>query len=189
MKRLLVAGGIIFYLSGGPVMSQSIFDFTMNDIDGKPVHLKKFQGNVILVVNVASKCGFTPQYTGLQALYERYRDKGLVVMGFPANNFMFQEPGADAEIKQFCSLKYNVTFPMFSKISAKGRGMAPLYKWLTAQKTAPEGPGAVSWNFNKFLVNRSGQAVYRFGSKTDPLADELVRAVEALLSEKASPHE
>ena len=168
-------------------MSQSLYDFTMNDIDGKPVPLKEYAGKTVLVVNVASKCGFTPQYKGLEELYGRYKDRGLVVLGFPANNFFFQEPGTDAEIKQFCSLKYNVTFPMFSKISVKGRGMAPLYKWLTAQKTGPEGPGGISWNFNKFLVNRSGQAVYRYGSKTEPLADELVLAVETLLSEPAPP--
>jgi glutathione peroxidase-family protein len=168
-------------------MSQSLYDFTLNDIDGKPVPLKEYAGKVVLVVNVASKCGFTPQYKGLEELYDRYIDKGLVVLGFPSNNFFFQEPGTDAEIKQFCSLKYNVTFPMFSKISVKGRGMAPLYKWLNAQKTGPEGPGGISWNFNKFLVNRSGQAVYRYGSKTEPLADELIRAVETLLSEQAPP--
>jgi glutathione peroxidase-family protein len=165
-------------------MSQSLYDFTMNDIDGKPVTLKEYTGKVVLVVNVASKCGFTPQYKGLEELYNRYRDRGLVVLGFPANNFFFQEPGADAEIKQFCSLKYNVTFPMFSKISVKGKGMAPLYKWLTAQKTGPEGPGSISWNFNKFLINRDGQAVYRFGTKTEPLDDDLIQAVETLLSEQ-----
>jgi glutathione peroxidase-family protein len=185
MKLLILVAGAIILLSGGAAMSQSLYDFTMNDIDGKPVPLGEFEGKVALVVNVASKCGFTPQYKGLEELYGRYRDRGFVVLGFPANNFFFQEPGTDAEIKQFCSLKYDVTFPMFSKISVKGRGMAPLYKWLTAQKTAPEGPGAISWNFNKFLVNRSGRAVSRFGSKTVPLSDELIRAVETLLAEPA----
>jgi glutathione peroxidase-family protein len=187
MKRLLAIAGVIISLAGGSAMSQSLYDFTMNDIDGKPLPLKEYAGKVVLVVNVASRCGFTPQYKGLEELYERYKDRGLVVLGFPANNFFFQEPGTDAEIKQFCSLKYNVTFPMFSKISVKGRGMAPLYKWLTEQKTSPEGPGGISWNFNKFLVNRSGQAVYRYGSKTEPLKDELIKAMETLLSEPAPP--
>jgi glutathione peroxidase-family protein len=185
MKNLFFFGIAIILLSRGAAMSQSLYDFTMNDIDGKPVPLREFEGKVAVVVNVASKCGFTPQYRGLEELYNRYKDRGLVVLGFPANNFFFQEPGTDAEIKQFCSLKYNVTFPMFSKISVKGKNMAPLYRWLTGQKTVPEGPGAVTWNFNKFLVNRGGLAVYRFGSKTIPLSDELIRAVETLLAEPA----
>jgi glutathione peroxidase-family protein len=183
MKNLLTVGSLILSLLGGSAMSQSLYDFTMTDIDGKPVPLKKYAGKVVLVVNVASKCGFTPQYKGLEELYDRYMDKGLVVLGFPANNFFFQEPGTDAEIKQFCSLKYNVTFPMFSKISVKGRGISALYKWLNAQKTGPEGPGPISWNFNKFLINRFGQAVYRFGSKVEPLSDEFIKTVEKLLTE------
>jgi len=159
----------------------------MDDIDGRPAPLAQYAGKVALVVNVASKCGFTPQYKGLEELYEKYKDRGLVVLGFPANNFFFQEPGTDTEIKQFCTLKYNVSFPMFSKSSVKGKSMAPLYKWLTEQKTAPEGPGSISWNFNKFLVDRNGRAVYRFGSKTEPLSDELVKAVESLLSASPEP--
>jgi glutathione peroxidase-family protein len=166
-------------------MAQSLFDFTMNDIEGRPVALKSYSGRVILLVNVASKCGHTPQYAGLEALYQKYKDKGLVVLGFPANNFLGQEPGTNAEIRQFCSLKYNVTFPMFSKISVKGKDQAPLYGWLTAQEGKPEGPGAISWNFNKFLLNRSGQVKYRFGSKTDPLSKEVVDAIESLLAETA----
>jgi glutathione peroxidase-family protein len=189
MKILFLIAGAIILSTGGAAMSQSLYDFTMNDIDGRPVPLKGFEGKVALVVNVASKCGFTPQYKGLEELYNRYKDRGFVVLGFPANNFFFQEPGTDAEIMQFCSLKYNVTFPMFSKISVKGKGMVPLYKWLTGQKTAPEGPGAITWNFNKFLVNRGGLAVSRFGSKTEPLSDELIRAVEALLAEQVPPRE
>jgi glutathione peroxidase len=185
MKTFILVAFVVILLSGGAAMSQSLYDFTMNDIEGKPVPLGEFEGKVALVVNVASKCGFTPQYKGLEELYSRYRDRGFVVLGFPANNFFFQEPGTDAEISQFCSLKYNVTFPMFSKISVKGRGMSPLYKWLTAQKTAPEGPGAITWNFNKFLVNRKGMVVSRFGSKTEPLSDPIIRAVETLLAEQA----
>ncbi len=186
MKILFLVASAIILLAVRSATSQSLYDFTMKDIDGKPLPLRQFAGKVVLVVNVASKCGFTPQYKGLEELYQRYADRGFVVLGFPANNFFFQEPGTDAEIKQFCSLKYNVTFPMFSKISVKGKGMAPLYQWLTAQKTGPEGPGNISWNFNKFLINRNGQAVYRFGSKTEPLADLLIQDIEKLISEKAS---
>ena len=185
MKTFILVAVAVILISRSAAMSQSLYDFTMNDIDGKPVPLRDFEGKVALVVNVASKCGFTPQYKGLEELFNRYKDRGFVVLGFPANNFFFQEPGTDAEIKQFCSLKYNVTFPMFSKISVKGKGMAPLYKWLTEQKTSPQGPGNISWNFNKFLVNRAGRAVFRFGSKTEPLSDELIQALETLLEEKA----
>lgn len=183
IKNFLTIGAIVLSLWGGKAMAQSLYDFTMDDIDGKPLPLKEFEGKVALVVNVASKCGFTPQYKGLEELYKKYKDKGLVVLGFPSNNFFFQEPGDNAEIKQFCSLTYNVTFPMFSKISVKGGKQAPLYKWLTEQKTQPEDSGNVTWNFNKFLVDRKGRAVYRFGSKTEPLSKELVEAVEKLLSE------
>ena len=164
-----------------------MIDLTVKALDGSDVPLSEYDGQVRLIVNVASKCGNTPQYEALEALYEQYKDKGFTILGFPANNFGGQEPGTDAEIAEFCSLTYGVQFPMFSKISVKGRGMAPLYKWLNAQKTSPEGPGSISWNFNKFLVNRSGQAVYRYASKIEPLADELVRAVETLLSEQAPP--
>jgi glutathione peroxidase-family protein len=186
MKITLTTAAVILLLWGGKAMAQSLYDFTMDDIDGKPAPLKSYAGKVALVVNTASKCGFTPQYKGLEELYMKYKDRGLVVLGFPSNNFFFQEPGSNSEIKRFCSLTYNVTFPMFSKISVKGRKQAPLYKWLTEQKTRPEGPGNVTWNFNKFLVDRGGKAVYRFGSKTDPLSKELVEAVEKLLSEPAA---
>jgi glutathione peroxidase len=164
-------------------MPQSFYDFTMDDIEGKPVPLKTFAGKAALVVNVASKCGFTPQYSGLEQLYQKYKDRGLVVLGFPANNFFFQEPGTNDEIRQFCSLKYNVTFPMFAKISVKGKNQAPLYRWLTRQPSAPEGPGGISWNFNKFLLTRNGQVAYRFGSKTEPLSKEIIAAAEGLLAE------
>jgi glutathione peroxidase len=176
---------MILSLLGGSTMAQSLHDFTMDDIDGKPVALKDFSGKAFLVVNVASKCGHTPQYKGLEELYNTYKDRGLVVLGFPANNFLGQEPGTNAEIKTFCTLKYNVTFPMFAKISVKGKDQAPLYHWLTRQEGKPEGPGPVSWNFNKFLLDRKGQVVYRFGTKTEPMAKEVLEAVEALLREPA----
>ncbi len=161
----------------------SIYDFTMKDIDGKEVRLAEFRGKVVLIVNVASKCGFTPQYEGLEKLYEKYREQGLVILGFPANDFLGQEPGTDADIKSFCSLTYNVTFPMFSKISVKGRDQHPLYAFLTGKDTNPGFAGAITWNFNKFLVGRDGKIVNRFGSKTAPENPELVAAVEAALKE------
>ncbi|MDZ7401632.1 MAG: glutathione peroxidase [candidate division KSB1 bacterium] len=162
---------------------KSIYDFVVKDIDGNEVKLEQFKGKVMLIVNVASKCGFTPQYEGLQKLYMQYKDKGLVVLGFPANNFLNQEPGSNEEIKQFCSLNYNVTFPMFSKISVKGKDIAPLYQFLTSKETNPEFAGDISWNFNKFLVDRSGKIVARFGSRSRPESDELVQAIESALGQ------
>lgn len=154
--------------------------FTVNDIDGKPVDLASFKGKVVLIVNVASRCGFTKQYASLQALYESRKDQGFVVLGFPANNFMGQEPGSDAEIKQFCTSKYNVTFPMFSKISVKGADQHPLYKLLASQpKPVGEEPG---WNFTKYLLDRDGRAVARFGPSTDPMSEQVTKRVDELLS-------
>lgn len=161
----------------------SIYDFTVKDIDGREVDLGEYQGEVLLIVNVASKCGFTPQYAGLQKLYETYKDRGLVVLGFPANDFLWQEPGTNEEIKSFCSTKYNVTFPMFAKISVKGSDQHPLYAFLTDTKANPYVDGAISWNFNKFLVARDGQVMRQFGSRATPQGDELIQAVEAALAE------
>jgi len=141
----------------------SVYDFTMKSIDGKATPLSSFKGKLVLVVNVASQCGFTPQYKGLEALYEKYKDQGLVIAGFPANNFMAQEPGTDEEIKTFCSTKYNVTFPMFSKISVKGADQAPLYKFLTETSG-----GDIKWNFTKFLVDRNGNILQRFEPAVTP---------------------
>jgi len=164
-----------------PVTIDSIYELTMNDIDGNPVNLDSYKGKVLLIVNVASKCGYTYQYEGLQALYETYQDQGLVILGFPANNFMNQEPGVEADIKSFCSLEYGVTFPMFSKISVKGADQHPLYTYLTSKDLHPETGGEISWNFNKFLIDREGKVVDRFGSKVKPRDAELVTAIEALL--------
>jgi len=161
----------------------SIYDFTMQDIDGKEVKLDRYKGNVVLIVNVASKCGFTSQYEGLQAIYTTYKDRGFVVLGFPANNFLGQEPGTNEEIKQFCSSKYNVTFPMFAKISVKGKDQSPLYKFLTEKETNKEFAGDISWNFNKFLVNRDGKIVGRFDSRTRPDSEKMIRAIEQHLNE------
>lgn len=162
----------------------SIYDFTMKDIDGNDVKLEQFKGKAILIVNVASKCGFTSQYEGLQKIYSQYNDQGFVILGFPANNFLGQEPGTNEEIKQFCSLNYNVTFPMFSKISVKGKNIAPLYKFLTSKETNPEFSGDISWNFNKFLIDRDGKIVARFGSRTKPESEEMIQAIEKVLASK-----
>lgn len=160
---------------------KSIYDFTMKDIDGRDVSLADFRGKVLLVVNVASRCGFTRQYAGLEKLYQAYKDRGFVVLGFPANNFMGQEPGTEAEIKQFCALTYGVTFPMFSKISVKGKTIHPLYAFLTDKKLHPGTGGAISWNFNKFLVGRDGQMLAHYGSRTEPDDSELRAAIEKAL--------
>ena len=160
---------------------KSIYEFTLNDIDGNPVNLKTFKDKVILLVNVASKCGFTSQYKGLQELYEKYKDKGLVVLGFPANNFLSQEPGTDSEIKQFCSLSYQVTFPMFSKISVKGDDTAPLYKFLTEKETNPEFSGKIKWNFTKFLFDCQGNVVDRFSPMTRPDSKKVTKRIEETL--------
>ncbi|MFM8634303.1 MAG: glutathione peroxidase [Planctomycetia bacterium] len=152
---------------------------TMKAIDGSDVDLGSYKGKVVLVVNVASRCGATPQYAGLQKLYDTYKDKGLVVLGFPANDFGAQEPGSDGEIKEFCSTKYNVTFPMFSKITVKGPSKASLYKVLT--ETADPN-GEVGWNFEKFLVGRDGAVAGRFKTRVPPDAPELIAAIEAELA-------
>ncbi len=156
-------------------------DFRVNDIDGKNVDLEDYEGKVVLVVNTASRCGLTPQYTGLEELYGKYKDKGFVVLGFPCDQFGGQEPGSDADIKQFCSTEYNVTFPMFSKIEVNGDGATPLYKYLTAKDAKPKGAGSVSWNFEKFLIDREGNLIHRFEPRTKPSDAALVKAIEASL--------
>ena len=166
--------------SDAPAAS-SVHDFTMKSIDGADVPLARYKGKVLLIVNVASKCGYTPQYTDLEALYQRYKDKGLVLLGFPANNFGWQEPGTDAEIKTFCTTKYNVTFDMFSKISVKGDDQHPLYAYLTSEDANAATAGAVKWNFTKYLVDKNGHVIAKFGSGTKPLSEDLVKAVEEAL--------
>jgi glutathione peroxidase len=176
---LAVAGPVL----GGDEAVKSVHQFKVQDIEGKDVSLAEYADKVLLLVNVASKCGFTGQYAGLQELYEKYRDRGLVVLGFPANNFMGQEPGTNAEIKQFCTLNYGVTFPVFSKISVKGKDQHPLYGFLTDKKTNPEFGGRISWNFNKFLVDRQGRVIGRFGSRDKPMDKKVVEAVEKALGD------
>ena len=157
----------------------SVYDFTAQTLDGKPAPLSDYQGKVLLIVNTASKCGFTPQYTGLEALWRKYKDRGLVVLGFPCNQFGAQEPGNAVEIANFCSLTYDVSFPMMSKVDVNGPGADPLYAWLKSEKKGLLGSEAVKWNFTKFLVNQSGEAVARFASTDTPKS--LESAIEALL--------
>jgi glutathione peroxidase len=162
--------------------AESIYDIPLKDIDGKDTSLKPYQGKVMLVVNVASKCGFTPQYTALEALHQKYKDQGLVVLGFPCNQFAHQEPGTDAEIKQFCSSKYDVTFPLFDKIEVNGAHRHPLYV-LLAGKDSPFA-GNIGWNFTKFLVGRDGKILKRFNSPVKPDSPEVIQAIEAALAAK-----
>ena len=156
-----------------------VYDFTLNDIDGKPVSLNQFRGKVLLLINTASFCGNTPQYTDLEKMYEQYREKGFEILAFPANNFGQQEPGTNAEIKTFCYTKYSLSFPLFSKISVKGDDKHPLYRYLTEQSPFP---GEVEWNFQKYLVDRSGKVVARYPHRTKPLAPEIVQDVERVLA-------
>jgi glutathione peroxidase len=158
--------------------ANSVHEFTLNDIDGKPFPLAELKGKVVLIVNVASRCGYTPQYTGLEALYEKYKDEGFVIVGVPANNFGAQEPGTNEEIKTFCSRKYNVSFPMMAKVSVRGDDITPLYKYLTAAKG-----GDVKWNFTKFLIGKDGQVTNRFESAIPPDEPVLTTAVENALKQ------
>jgi glutathione peroxidase len=151
----------------------------MRSIDGQQVSLKSYHGKVVLLVNVASRCGFTPQYAGLEALYEKYKDSGLVIVGIPANNFAQQEPGTDEEIKKFCSSKYNVTFPMMSKVSVLGDDKTPLYVFLTGKDTDPRFGGDIKWNFTKFLFDRNGKPVARFEPNVTPDSPEVTAAIES----------
>ena len=164
----------------------SPLDFKVKTIDGKEQNLSDYKGKVVLFVNVASKCGLTPQYTALESLYEKYKDQGFVIVGFPANNFGSQEPGTNEEIKQFCTSKYNVTFPMMSKISVKGDDKHPLYKFLTEGKAGDDFAGDIEWNFAKFLVDRNGNVMARFASKTTPDSPQLTGAIEKALAAESS---
>jgi glutathione peroxidase len=165
-------------------MSKTIYDFNMKNIDGKAVPLSAYKGKVVLIVNVASLCGNTPQYKDIEAMYEKYKGQGLVVLGFPANNFMGQEPGSDEKIKTFCTTEYHVTFPMFSKISVKGSDMAPLYKFLTEKDQNGMIDAPIKWNFQKFLIGRDGKVVTSIGPKVSVNDADVVRQVEAALASK-----
>ena len=179
-KAAVVAG------KGGGTMS-GVHGFEVTDIDGRQVSLADYEGKVLLIVNVASKCGFTKQYEGLQALYDQYKERNFVVLGFPANNFAGQEPGTNAEIQQFCTQTYGVSFPMFAKISVKGKEQHPLYGFLTSKQSNPEHGGKVTWNFNKFLVDSSGKVIDRFGSRSAPQDKRVEAAIEKALMPSEAP--
>lgn len=187
----LVAGLLSLAVCSLTTMSVSMADdkapaleFKMDSLEGKPVELKKYAGKVALVVNVASKCGLTGQYKDLQAVYDKYKDKGLVVLGFPCNQFGTQEPGSSKEISEFCTKNYGVSFDMFSKIEVNGDKACDLYKYLTSQETKPKGAGKVTWNFEKFLIGRDGKVLARFEPRTEPDAPEIIEAIEKALAAK-----
>lgn len=197
MVRMIVllfvfaAGGVAVLLSETDQTSAalpSFYDFKMKDIDGNDVKLKKYKGNVLLVVNTASKCGYTPQYEGLQTTFDKFKDKGFFVLGFPSNNFGEQEPGTEAEIKEFCTSKYKVTFPMFAKISVKGEKQDALFAYLTDLKINPVYGGDITWNFHKFLIDRNGKVIGRFTSKEKPDGPAITAAIEEALAGKSSPY-
>jgi len=172
--------GAILTMATSLVAGSGLYSFTLNSIDGKPAPLADYKGKVVLIVNVASQCGYTPQYSALESVYEKYKGQGFVILGFPANNFGAQEPGTNEEIKTFCTRKYNVTFPMFSKISVKGADQAPLYTYLT-KDTASGISGDIKWNFTKFLVDRNGNVVQRFEPAVTPDSQEVTSAIEKQL--------
>jgi glutathione peroxidase len=189
-KNLILTLFVLFaftglnFLQATQAKTPPLYKFKMKDIDGNDVKLKKYKGDVLLIVNTASKCGYTPQYEALQAIYDKYNAQGFKVLGFPANNFGGQEPGTAAEIKEFCTSKYKVTFPMFAKISVKGDDQDPLYKYLTSKETNPDFAGDITWNFNKFLIDRKGNIVARFSSKDKPDSETVTAAIEKYLKEK-----
>jgi len=172
------------FLLGASVMAadKSVYEFTLNSIDGQPAPLAAYKGKVVMLVNVASRCGFTPQYEALEAVYQKYKDRGFVIVGIPANNFGAQEPGTNQEIKTFCSSKYHVTFPMMAKVSVKGEDQTPLYQYLTDKSANPQTGGEIQWNFTKFLVGPDGRVITRFESKVKPDAPEVTGAIEKALT-------
>jgi glutathione peroxidase len=182
-SRVYFAALVMLLMGASLYAASSIYDFTLPSIDGKATPLSDYKGKVLLVVNVASRCGFTPQYTALESIYEKYKDQGFVIAGFPANNFGSQEPGTNAEIKTFCQSKYSVTFPMFQKVSVKGTDQTPLYQYLTTTAN-PALAGDIKWNFTKFLVDRNGKVVKRFEPDVTPDSPQVVAAIEAALKEK-----
>jgi glutathione peroxidase len=185
-STLLLAGVVATCVSSVEADEKSggALGFKMKTITGQDADLAQYKGKVVLMVNVASECGLTPQYEELQAMNEKYKDQGLVVLGFPCNQFGKQEPGTDAQIAEFCSATYKVKFPMFSKIEVNGEGAAPLYKYLTSLNTKPTPTGKISWNFEKFVVGKNGEVVARFAPRTAPDAKEVVSVIEAELAKK-----
>jgi glutathione peroxidase len=189
-RSLPLLAGIALMLTGASARAaegdnvKGPLDFKMKDIKGKELDLSQYKGKVVLLVNVASRCGYTPQYRGLEKLYEDYKDKGLVVIGIPANEFGKQEPGSNEQILEFCETNYKVTFPLLSKVVVKGEGMVPLYEYLTSKKNNPEHGGDIQWNFTKFLVGRDGQVKARFEPAVKPDSEEMVGVVQKELEKK-----
>ena len=191
VSMLGVVLGMVVSCSGAEEGTRDVpaaLNFKMKTLDGKEVDLSRYQGKVVMIVNVASKCGFTPQYEQLQALHEKYSGKGLAILGFPCNQFRAQEPGTAGEIKQFCRVRYGVTFDMFAKIEVNGDGACPLYKHLTALDAKPKGRGKISWNFEKFIIGRSGDVVARFAPPVKPDDPEVLKVIEAELVKKTVRH-
>lgn len=181
MKLLITTLFALLFATALP--TKTVYDFIVKDIDGKDVSLSQYKGKVLLIVNVASLCGNTPQYKDIEALYEKYKDKGLVVLGFPANNFMGQEPGSNKEIKQFCTREYAVSFPMFSKISVKGKDIAPLYTYLTKKSENGLVDADVKWNFQKFLISKNGEVIQSVAPGTSVNDASVMKAIEKALAQ------
>jgi glutathione peroxidase len=184
MTKLMAAAvlGLLLFVVALSAGDKTVFDYTLNTIDGQPAPLSAYKGKVVMPVNVASRCGFTPQYSALEAIYEKYKDRGFVIVGIPANNFGAQEPGTNQEIKTFCQSKYNVKFPMMSKVSVKGDDKAPLYRYLTDKAANPKTGGDIQWNFTKFLVGPDGQILARFEPAVTPDSAEVTTAIENALA-------
>jgi glutathione peroxidase len=191
---LLSLASLTFLLVGAPLMvvsaadpakkPTSVLDFHVKDIEGKDVDLAGYKGKVLLIVNTASECGLTPQYKDLEGIYEKYKGQGLEVLAFPANEFGRQEPGSNDQIKEFCSTKYKVSFPLFSKVIVKGKGIDPVFDYLTSDETNPKFAGPIKWNFNKFLINRKGEVIARFEPPVNPSSGEVTSAIEKALVDK-----
>jgi glutathione peroxidase len=179
MRTLLAV--TLFISAFAFAVGKSAYDFTLNSIDGQPTPLSSYKGKVVLLVNVASKCGYTPQYSALESTYEKYKDRGLVIVGIPANNFGAQEPGTNEEIKTFCTRKYNVSFPMMAKVSVKGSDQTPLYQFLTDKSANPSTGGEIKWNFTKFLLDRDGRIIGRFEPEVTPDSSPVTSAIEKAL--------
>lgn len=180
MSKLLFC--LLFCAATLVAADKTVYDFTLNSIEGQPAPLAAYKGKVVLLVNVASRCGFTPQYSALEATYEKYKDRGLVIVGIPANNFGAQEPGSNQEIKTFCTSKYHVTFPMLAKVSVKGDDMTPLYQFLTDKSANPQTGGEIQWNFTKFLIGPDGHVKTRFEPEVTPDSPQVTTAIEKALA-------
>ena len=179
MKAVLC---LLFCAAAVMAADKTVYDFTLNSIDGQPAPLAAYKGKVVLLVNVASKCGYTPQYSALESTYEKYKDRGFVIVGIPANNFGAQEPGSNQEIKTFCSSKFHVTFPMMAKVSVKGDDITPLYQFLTDKSSHPQSGGEIKWNFTKFLIGQDGRVIARFEPEITPDSPQVTSAIEEALA-------